>query len=138
MRPEHVRAARRPRRPRAESGARPASRSRLPFAAVIGVLASACVAEGETSLPSDAAPPPLLVYVAPRDTLVGPNDTVFYRVVNSDLPASAWRWSASDTTIVAIDAVTGVAVARKTGQTGVRARAAVPLVTATTNVTVRQ
>jgi hypothetical protein len=81
--------------------------------------------------------PPLLAYVTPRDTVLRPSDSVRYLVLNTDVPASEWRWSVSDGAVLAIDSLSGMAVARTPGQTGIRAVTVNRTVTATTSVTVR-
>lgn len=104
-----------------------------------GLLVTLGACDKEPVVPVPPSPePPLLAYVAPRDTVVRPSDSVRYAVLNTEVPASEWRWSVSDGAIVTIDSLSGVAVARAPGQTGIRAVTATRTVTATTSVTVRQ
>ena len=101
-------------------------RSSLKRILLLVALTSSLACTAEPIVPPVLPPPPsfpppaLTPQVAPPDAAANVGDSVFYRITNTTIPATAWRWRVSDSAIAAIDSVTGAAVARRLGPVGVR------------------
>lgn len=103
-------------------------------------VAAACFSGLEPDpdpVPPRPPPPPAVTLVSPREATVAPGDTVHYQVIYTNIPAADWRWEASDAGVVTVDSTTGLAVARRAGQSGIRACAPAASICAAAALVVR-